>query len=62
MSTLSLNLNRYADESNTHLVLIILAQFCRLLHLSKPGHSTGIVATAGAAAASLMSSGGGKTL
>ncbi|XP_068668820.1 mediator of RNA polymerase II transcription subunit 18 [Aristolochia californica] len=33
-----------------------------LLHLSKPGVSTGIVLTAAAAAASLMSNAGGKTL
>lgn len=34
----------------------------RLLHLSKPGVSTGIVPTAAAAAASLMSDGGGTAL
>ncbi|OAY64129.1 Mediator of RNA polymerase II transcription subunit 18 [Ananas comosus] len=33
-----------------------------LLHLSKPGVSTGIVPTAAAAAASLMLNSGGKTL
>lgn len=35
---------------------------CRLLHLSKPGVSMGIVPTAAAAAASLMSNSGAKTL
>jgi len=36
--------------------------YFRLLHLSKPGISTGVVPTAAAAAASLMSDGGGTTL
>lgn len=39
-----------------------LYQFFRLLHLSKPGVSTGVVPTAAAAAASLMSDGGGTAL
>ncbi|KAM7514165.1 hypothetical protein LguiA_003748 [Lonicera macranthoides] len=43
-----------------------VAGFCEflapLLHLSKPGISTGVVPTAAAAAASLMSDGGGTTL
>lgn len=41
--------------------LIFVLSF-RLLHLSKPGVSTGVVPTAAAAAASLMSDGGGTTL
>jgi len=55
-----------AAADNYNDVVSAVTAFCEylapLLHLSKPGHSTGIVATAGAAAASLMSSGGGKTL
>ncbi|RDY10672.1 Mediator of RNA polymerase II transcription subunit 18, partial [Mucuna pruriens] len=43
-----------------------VSSFCEylapLLHLSKPGISTGVVPTAAAAAASLMSDGGGTTL
>ncbi|CAN6277836.1 unnamed protein product [Urochloa humidicola] len=54
-----------AAADNYNDVVSAVTAFCEylapLLHLSKPGHSTGIVATAGAAAASLMSS-GGKTL
>ncbi|KAK6938754.1 hypothetical protein RJ641_032262 [Dillenia turbinata] len=42
-------------------VLTVLTSF-GLLHLSKPGISTGVVPTAAAAAASLMSEGGGTTL
>lgn len=34
----------------------------RLLHLSKPGISTGVVPTAAAAAASLLSDGAGTTM
>lgn len=55
-----------AAADNYNDVVSAVTAFCEylapLLHLSKPGHSTGIVATAAAAAASLMSSGGGKTL
>lgn len=40
----------------------LLVLFGRLLHLSKPGVSTGVVPTAAAAAVSLMSDGGGTTL
>ncbi|KAJ4758278.1 Mediator of RNA polymerase II transcription subunit 18 [Rhynchospora pubera] len=51
-----------APENYTE-VASAIASFCEylspLLHLSKPGISTGIVPTAAAAAASLMSSGGG---
>ncbi|KAI4357006.1 hypothetical protein L6164_000984 [Bauhinia variegata] len=43
-----------------------VSSFCEylapLLHLSKPGISTGVVPTAAAAAASLMSDGGGMTI
>jgi mediator of RNA polymerase II transcription subunit 18 len=50
----------YAD------VVSAVSSFCEflapLLHLSKPGVSTGVVPTAAAAAASLMSDGGGTTL
>uniref|UniRef100_J3LAH6 Mediator of RNA polymerase II transcription subunit 18 n=1 Tax=Oryza brachyantha TaxID=4533 RepID=J3LAH6_ORYBR len=55
-----------AAADNYNDVVSAVTSFCEylapLLHLSKPGNSTGIVLTAGAAAASLMSSGGGKTL
>lgn len=55
-----------AAADNYSDVVSAVTAFCEylapLLHLSKPGHSTGIVPTAAAAAASLMSSGGGKTL
>lgn len=47
-------------RSLTHATL--WCYFLRLLHLSKPGISTGVVPTAAAAAASLMSDGGGTTL
>jgi len=40
----------------------VWCEFPRLLHLSKPGISTGVVPTAAAAAASLMSDGGGTNL
>lgn len=47
-------------------VVAAVSSFCEhlapLLHLSKPGISTGVVPTAAAAAASLMSDGGGTTL
>ncbi|CAN6457772.1 unnamed protein product [Victoria cruziana] len=47
-------------------VVAAISSFCEhlapLLHLSKPGVSTGVVATAAAAAASLMSNGSGTTL
>ncbi|KAK1570741.1 hypothetical protein Q3G72_006439 [Acer saccharum] len=47
-------------------VAAAVSSFCEylapLLHLSKPGVSTGVVPTAAAAAASLMSDGGGTTL
>ncbi|KAG9453644.1 hypothetical protein H6P81_006548 [Aristolochia fimbriata] len=53
-----------ADSYNE--VVAAVSSFCEylapLLHLSKPGVSTGIVPTAAAAAASLMSNAGGKTL
>ncbi|KAL6604518.1 hypothetical protein ACP70R_042945 [Stipagrostis hirtigluma subsp. patula] len=55
-----------AAADNYNDVVSAVTAFCEylapLLHLSKPGNSTGIVPTAGAAAASLMSSGGVKTL
>ncbi|KAI4966589.1 hypothetical protein ZWY2020_038008 [Hordeum vulgare] len=55
-----------AAANNYNDVVSAVTSFCEylapLLHLSKPGNSTGIVPTAGAAAASLMSSGGAKTL
>lgn len=55
-----------AAPNNYNDVVSALTSFCEylapLLHLSKPGNSTGIVPTAGAAAASLMSSGGAKIL
>ncbi|KAF3784696.1 Mediator of RNA polymerase II transcription subunit 18 [Nymphaea thermarum] len=47
-------------------VVAAISSFCEhlapLLHLSKPGVPTGVVATAAAAAASLMSNGSGTTL
>ncbi|KAL5977618.1 hypothetical protein ACLOJK_041516 [Asimina triloba] len=55
-----------AAADNYKEVVSSVTSFCEylapLLHLSKPGVSTGIVPTAAAAAASLMSNGGGKTL
>ncbi|KOM39806.1 hypothetical protein LR48_Vigan04g000400 [Vigna angularis] len=54
-----------AAETYTE-VAAAVSSFCEylapLLHLSKPGISTGVVPTAAAAAASLMSDGGGTTL
>lgn len=49
-------------SSITRLNILFWWSNCRLLHLSKPGVSTGVVPTAAAAAASLMSDGGGTTL
>ncbi|GFQ07274.1 mediator of RNA polymerase ii transcription subunit 18 [Phtheirospermum japonicum] len=55
-----------ASSENYTDVVASVTSFCEylapLLHLSKPGVSTGIVPTAAAAAASLMSDGGGTTL
>ncbi|XP_031251672.1 mediator of RNA polymerase II transcription subunit 18-like [Pistacia vera] len=55
-----------ATSENYTEVAAAMSSFCEylapLLHLSKPGVSTGVVATAAAAAASLMSDGGGTTL
>ncbi|KAM6544213.1 hypothetical protein CsatB_008660 [Cannabis sativa] len=55
-----------ATSENYSEVASAISSFCEylapLLHLSKPGISTGVVPTAAAAAASLMSDGGGTTL
>ncbi|CAN0878371.1 Mediator of RNA polymerase II transcription subunit 18 [Linum grandiflorum] len=55
-----------ATPENYSDVVASVSSFCEylapLLHLSKPGISTGVVPTAAAAAASLMSDGGGTTL
>ncbi|KAL8109433.1 mediator of RNA polymerase II transcription subunit 18 [Apium graveolens] len=55
-----------ATTENYSEVAAAMSSFCEylapLLHLSKPGVSTGVVPTAAAAAASLMSDGGGTTL
>ncbi|GAB4826543.1 Mediator of RNA polymerase II transcription subunit 18 [Ancistrocladus abbreviatus] len=55
-----------ASTDNYTEVVAAVSSFCEylapLLHLSKPGVSTGVVPTAAAAAASLMSDGGGTTL
>ncbi|KAG6768463.1 mediator of RNA polymerase II transcription subunit 18 [Populus alba] len=55
-----------ATSENYSEVAAAVSSFCEylapLLHLSKPGVSTGVVPTAAAAAASLMSDGGGTTL
>ncbi|XP_030545382.2 mediator of RNA polymerase II transcription subunit 18 [Rhodamnia argentea] len=55
-----------ATSENYTEVVAAVTSFCEhlapLLHLSKPGISTGVVPTAAAAAASLMSDGGGTTL
>ncbi|KAK7854965.1 mediator of rna polymerase ii transcription subunit 18 [Quercus suber] len=55
-----------ASAENYTEVVSAVSSFCEylapLLHLSKPGISTGVVPTAAAAAASLMSDGGGTTL
>lgn len=55
-----------ATSENYSEVASAMSSFCEylapLLHLSKPGVSTGVVPTAAAAAASLMSDGGGTTL
>ncbi|KAK4751013.1 hypothetical protein SAY87_004495 [Trapa incisa] len=55
-----------ATSENYTEVVAAMSSFCEhlapLLHLSKPGISTGVVPTAAAAAASLMSDGGGTTL
>lgn len=55
-----------ASSDNYSEVAAAVSSFCEylapLLHLSKPGVSTGVVPTAAAAAASLMSDGGGTTL
>ncbi|CAO2822904.1 unnamed protein product [Amaranthus hypochondriacus] len=55
-----------ATADNYAEVVTAVSSFCEylapLLHLSKPGVSTGVVPTAAAAAASLMSDGGGTTL
>ncbi|KAG8384548.1 hypothetical protein BUALT_Bualt04G0129300 [Buddleja alternifolia] len=55
-----------ATSENYNEVAAAVSSFCEylapLLHLSKPGVSTGVVPTAAAAAASLMSDGGGTTL
>ncbi|KAG8641020.1 mediator of RNA polymerase II transcription subunit 18 [Manihot esculenta] len=55
-----------ATSENYSEVVAAVSSFCEylapLLHLSKPGVSTGVVPTAAAAAASLMSDGGGTTL
>lgn len=52
-----------ASSENYNEVVASVSSFCEylapLLHLSKPGVSTGVVPTAAAAAASLMSDGGG---
>uniref|UniRef100_A0A2P2IVC5 Mediator of RNA polymerase II transcription subunit 18 n=1 Tax=Rhizophora mucronata TaxID=61149 RepID=A0A2P2IVC5_RHIMU len=54
-----------ATSENYSEVVAAVSSFCEylapLLHLSKPGVSTGVVPTAAAAAASLMSDGGGTT-
>ncbi|ONI35154.1 hypothetical protein PRUPE_1G518900 [Prunus persica] len=55
-----------ATSENYTEVVAAVSSFCEylapLLHLSKPGISTGVVPTAAAAAASLMSDGGGEEL
>ncbi|CAA3007465.1 Hypothetical predicted protein [Olea europaea subsp. europaea] len=55
-----------ASSENYNEVVGAVSSFCEylapLLHLSKPGASTGVVPAAAAAAASLMSDGGGTTL
>ncbi|RHN55569.1 hypothetical protein MtrunA17_Chr5g0419271 [Medicago truncatula] len=55
-----------ASDENYAEVAAAVQSFCEylapLLHLSKPGVSTGVVPTAAAAAASLMSDGGGTPL
>ncbi|KAK2981791.1 hypothetical protein RJ640_010308, partial [Escallonia rubra] len=55
-----------ASSENYTEVAAAMSSFCEylapLVHLSKPGVSTGVVPTAAAAAASLMSDGGGTTL
>ncbi|KAL2894676.1 Mediator of RNA polymerase II transcription subunit 18 [Bienertia sinuspersici] len=55
-----------ATSENYGEVAAAVSSFCEylapLLHLSKPGVSTGVVPTAAAAAASLMSDGGGTTV
>ncbi|WOL19239.1 mediator of RNA polymerase II transcription subunit 18 isoform X2 [Canna indica] len=55
-----------AAADNYNDVASAVSSFCEylapLLHLSKPGVSTGIVPTAAAAAASLLSNSGGKTI
>ncbi|KAA3457379.1 mediator of RNA polymerase II transcription subunit 18 [Gossypium australe] len=55
-----------ATSENYNEVVASVSSFCEylapLLHLSKPGVSTGVVPTAAAAAASLMSDGGGTIL
>nr|KYP32455.1 Mediator of RNA polymerase II transcription subunit 18 [Cajanus cajan] len=55
-----------ATSENYTEVATAMSSFCEylapLLHLSKPGVSTGVVPTVAAAAAALMSDGGGTTL
>ncbi|XP_073280688.1 mediator of RNA polymerase II transcription subunit 18 [Primulina huaijiensis] len=55
-----------ASSENYTEVAAAVSSFCEylapLLHLSKPSNSTGVVPTAAAASASLMSDGGGTTL
>ncbi|XP_073298409.1 mediator of RNA polymerase II transcription subunit 18-like isoform X2 [Primulina huaijiensis] len=55
-----------ASSENYTEVAAVVSSFCEylapLLHLSKPGGITGVVPTAAAAAASLMSDGGVTTL
>ncbi|XP_009588232.1 mediator of RNA polymerase II transcription subunit 18 [Nicotiana tabacum] len=55
-----------ASSENYTEVVAAVSSFCEylapLLHLSKPGVSTGVVPTAAAAAASLMSDGGGTKM
>ncbi|KAG9142470.1 hypothetical protein Leryth_018243, partial [Lithospermum erythrorhizon] len=55
-----------ASSENYNEVVSSMSSFCEylapLLHLSKPGVSTGVVPTAAAAAASLMLDGSGTTL
>nr|GMC59513.1 mediator of RNA polymerase II transcription subunit 18 [Ipomoea batatas] len=55
-----------SSSENYSEVAAAVSSFCEylapLLHLSKPGNSTGVVPTAAAAAASLISDGGGTKL
>ncbi|ERN14271.1 hypothetical protein AMTRI_Chr13g123470 [Amborella trichopoda] len=55
-----------ATADNYNEVVAAVSSFCEylapLLHLSKPGHLTGLVPTVAAAAASLMSKGSGQVL